>query len=102
MNILQLILSILSGIVACIPLAIKLVQYVKLAVKEKNWQHLLHLVMISMQAAENNYVTGETKKASVIKAVEELADSIDYVIDEDELSQLIDDLVTLTKKVNAG
>ena len=34
---LQLIVSVLAGLATAIPLAIKLVEYVQKAVKEKNW-----------------------------------------------------------------
>lgn len=100
MNILQLILSIISGIVACIPLAIKLVQYVQAAAKEKNWQKLLALVMAEMQTAEEGFTQGASKKEYVMKSVESLASTIDYPINTNELSSLIDALCELTKNVN--
>ena len=37
--------SILSGLAIAIPLVVKLIEYVKKAVKEKNWNKLLDLVM---------------------------------------------------------
>ena len=37
----EIIIAILSGLAACIPLVIKLVQYVEKAIKEKNWSALL-------------------------------------------------------------
>ena len=36
-QIIQIIVSILTGLAACIPLAVKLVQYAQQAAKEKNW-----------------------------------------------------------------
>ena len=44
MEYLDIILSIIAGLGAAIPLVIKLVQYVQAAVKEKNWSKLLELV----------------------------------------------------------
>ena len=44
-QIVSLIVALLSGLATCIPLALKLVQYVKKATQEKNWAALLDLVM---------------------------------------------------------
>lgn len=41
MEYLDVILSIVAGLAAAIPLVIKLVQYVQAAVKEKNWNNCL-------------------------------------------------------------
>ena len=51
-QIVQLIVAILTGLATCIPLAVKLVEYVKTATKEKNWANLLGLGMSLMQQAE--------------------------------------------------
>ena len=40
---LQLIVSVLAGLATAIPLAIKLVEYVQTAVKEKNWGKVLDI-----------------------------------------------------------
>jgi len=49
---LQLIASIVAGLITAIPLAIKLVEYVKKAVKEKNWGKVLDMVMKYMETAD--------------------------------------------------
>ena len=41
----EFIVSILAGLAAAIPLVVKLVEYVQKAVKEKNWEKMLALVM---------------------------------------------------------
>ena len=41
--------SILSGLAIAIPLVVKLIEYVKKAVKEKNWNKLLDLVLSKIQ-----------------------------------------------------
>ena len=53
MEYLDIILSIIAGLGAAIPLVIKLVQYVQAAVKEKNWSKLLELVINLIEEAEN-------------------------------------------------
>ena len=50
---LQLIVSVLAGLATAIPLAIKLVEYVQKAVKEKNWGKVLDMVMKYMATAED-------------------------------------------------
>ena len=41
----RLIVSVLSGLAATIPLVVQLVKYVQRAIKEKNWPQVVNLVM---------------------------------------------------------
>lgn len=100
MNILQLIISILSGLAVTIPLVIKLVHYVQAAYKERNWSKLLSLVMAQMAVAEKKFATGAERKEYVMMAIKASADTIDYDIDMAVVSKLIDDLCALSKEVN--
>ena len=100
MNILQLIISILSGLAVTIPLIIKLVYYVQAAIKERNWSKLLSLVMAQMAVAEKKFATGAERKEYVMMAIKASADTIDYDIDMAVVSKLIDDLCALSKEVN--
>ena len=61
-QIVQLIVAILTGLATCIPLAVKLVEYVKTATKEKNWANLLVLVMSLMEQAERSSTTAQPEK----------------------------------------
>ena len=61
MEYLDVILSIVAGLAAAIPLVIKLVQYVQAAVKEKNWNKLLDLVMNLMEEAEIKFADGASQ-----------------------------------------
>lgn len=101
MEYLDVILSIVAGLAAAIPLVVKLVQYVTAAVKEKNWNKLLDLVMNLIEEAEIKFADGTTRKAWVMAMVAASADSINYDIDMSAISELIDSLCDLTKKVNA-
>jgi hypothetical protein len=102
MNILELILEILSGLIIAIPLVIKLVEYVKKSAMEKNWNNLIRLVMNLMATAEEKFDNGADRKEWVIAMVRASADTINYPISEKELGDLIDNLCTLTKKVNVA
>ena len=101
MEYLDIILSIVAGLAAAIPLVIKLVQYVQKAIKEKNWGQLLDLVMSLMEEAEEKFADGATRKEWVMAMVQASAESINYDIDLAAISELIDSLCDLTKKVNA-
>ena len=93
-------LSILSGLAVIIPLVIKLVEYVQKAVKEKNWTDLMELVMELMKTEEGKFETGEERKEFVIMALKASADTINYDIDLDVVSRMIDDLCAMSKSVN--
>ncbi len=96
----EIIVSILSGLVITIPLVVKLVEYVKKAVQEKEWNKLLALVMKLMAEAEEKFDNGADRKSWVIGMVEASADIVDYKIDIEQLSNLIDQLCDMSKKVN--
>lgn len=96
-----IIASILAGVATCIPLAVKLVQYVQKAIREKNWTALLELVMKYMAEAEQKFDTGAERKEWVLVMIKASADSVNYDIDLDVVGQMIDDLCDLTNVVNA-
>ena len=99
---LELIIAIISGIAACIPLVIKLVDYVKALAKEKNWGKLVVIVSSFMAEAETLYSDGASKKDYVISSVLAIAKTIDYPVDKEMLGELIDNLASLTNKVNVN
>ena len=96
----EIIISILSGIAMCVPLVITLVNTIKSLYKEKNWDKLVVIVSNFMAEAETLYSDGASKKEYVINSVLAIAKTIDYPVDKDMLSELIDSLVVLSKKVN--
>ena len=102
MDILELILEILSGLIIVIPLVVKLVEYVKKSAMEKNWNNLIRLVMSLMATAEEKFNNGADRKEWVIAMVQASADTINYPISEKELGDLIDNLCALTKKVHVA
>lgn len=100
-QIVSLVVALLTGLAACIPLVIKLVQYVQEAAKEKNWASLLGLVVDLMEQAEQKFQDGATRKEWVMAMVVASAEYINYPLDTSALSELIDGLVDMTKVVNA-
>lgn len=97
----EIVIEILSGLVVMIPLVVKLVEYVKAAAKEKNWNDLLNLVMNLMEQAEGKFDNGADRKEWVLVMVKASADTINYDIDLVKVSKLIDSLCAMTQIVNA-
>lgn len=95
------LVAILSGLVTAIPLVAKLVEYVQKAVKEKNWNKLLDLVMKYMATAEEKFDNGADRKEWVLARVKSSADTINYDIDMESVATLIDSLCSMSKVVNA-
>lgn len=99
-DILKLIVAIISGVSACIPLVIKLVEYIKALAKEKNWGKLVVIVSNFMAEAETLFPDGASKKDYVINSVMAIAKTIDYPVDKEMLGELIDNLTALSNKIN--
>jgi hypothetical protein len=102
MDILELLIEILGGLVVIIPLVVKLVEYVKKSALEKNWNNLIRLLLNLIATAEEKFDNGADRKQWVIAMIQASANTINYPITEKELGDLIDNLVALTKKVNVA
>lgn len=99
-HIVSIIVAILTGLATCIPLAVKLYQSVKEAIQEKNWPHLLGLVVDLIEEAEEKFTDGATRKEWVMAMVQTSAEYINYPVDTQALSDMIDALCDMTKIVN--
>lgn len=99
-QIISVAVAVLTGLSACIPLAYKLIQYVKKATQEKNWAALLGLVISLMEEAETKFTDGATRKEWVMAMVQTSAEYINYPVNVAALSELIDTLCDITKVVN--
>ena len=96
----QAVISILSGVAVLIPLMIKLYEYIEAAVKEKNWNHMLKLVMNLMAEAEKLYDNGAEKKEWVLNELRAMADTLNYDIDWAVVSDMIDSICDVSKEIN--
>lgn len=96
----EILISILSGLAATIPLVIKLVEWVRKAIQEKNWNQLVTLVMNLMAEAEGKFDNGADRKEWVLGMVEASAKTINYNVDLEQVGELIDSLCAMSKKVN--
>ena len=95
-----IILPILSGLITAIPLLITLVKYIQKVIKEKNWGAVVQLVLKLMAEAEQLYSDGAEKKQYVMSAIKEMESTLQYDVDEKAIGDLIDSVVTATKKIN--
>lgn len=97
----ELIIAVLSGLVATIPLVVQLVKYVKAAIQEKNWSKVMQLVLNLMTKAEENYATGAERKKYVMDSIESIKDTLNYQVDMEQISIMIDAIVAASKTINA-
>lgn len=97
----NLIVSILSGIAVCIPVVLKLIEYVRKLWREKNWAPIMQLVLKYMTEAEKLYETGAERKEYVMSAIKAIEHTLNYDIDEKVLSEMIDSIVLASKTINA-
>ena len=95
-----IILPIISGLMAAVPLVIKLVEYVQKVAKEKNWKAVVQLVLRLMAEAEQNYANGAERKKYVMSSIKTMEETLQYDIDEKAIGELIDSIVLATKKIN--
>lgn len=100
MNWVNIVVSILSGMAVLIPLVVKLVEYVQKATKEKNWSSMLQLLMNLMAEAEKKFQYGADKKEWVLGELRAIANTLNYEIDWEVISEMIDALCEMAKEVN--
>lgn len=97
----EIIVSILTGIATAIPLVVELIKYVKESVREKNWGKLVSLVLTLIQEAEEKFDNGADRREWVLSMVQASADTINYDINLELVGELVDNLCTMSKSVNA-
>lgn len=91
---------ILVGLAVLIPMVIALIKYVTKAAKDKNWNIIVKMVLDLMVQAEKDYSTGAEKKEFVMNQLRIAAKTVDFEIDWDKVSDLIDALCEMAKEVN--
>lgn len=100
MDILNIILSIILGLGALTPVVIALVRYIKLAIQEKNFVDIMDIVLDLMPEAEEQFDTGAQKKKYVMDNIKSVSDILGYKVNLNDISKMIDALVSLSKKIN--
>ena len=95
-------MNTLYYIAILIPLMVKLVRTIQAATKEKNWSQVLKIVMELMEEAEENYLDGATRKEWVISELKAMSKTLNYDIDWDVISDMIDKICAASKTINKG
>lgn len=98
----RMVVAILSGLATSIPLVVQLVKYVQKTIREKNWPEVMKVVTDYMTRAETMFEKGADRKEWVMTMVEAFAVTVDYDIDMAKISDLIDELCRMSKKVNVS
>lgn len=96
----QAIISILSGVAVLVPLMIKLIQFIQANVREKNWNQMLKLVMNLMAEAEEKFEKGSDKKEWVMGELKAMSNTLNYDIEWDVVSDMIDKICDVSKELN--
>jgi hypothetical protein len=96
----EIVISMLTGLTATIPLVIELIKYVKQSIKEKNWGSLVSLVVKLVSEAESKFDNGVDRKEWVMSMIQASADTINYDVNLDLVSELIDSLCVMSNVVN--
>lgn len=96
----NLIVAILTGLAIAIPLVVQLVKYIKEAVRGKNYNNIMMLVMNLMVEAEKEYTNGADKKSYVLATIKSMEKTLNYDIDEEAIGVMIDNIVKASKNIN--
>ena len=91
---------ILVGLAILIPMMIALIKYVNKAAEDKNWNVIVKMVLDLMVQAEQDYSTGAERKEFVMNQLKVMAKTVDFEIDWDKVSDLIDALCDMAHEVN--
>ena len=105
MTVINFILEHAAAIVAIIGLLYTTVKFVTDAAQKKNWTALVALVMADMKTAEQEYVSGATRKEWVMSMLEAHAKACNYTLTDDDItkiSNMIDGMCDMAKTVNAA
>lgn len=101
----KIIVDVLAGLAVVIPLVVKLVEAVRSATKEKNWNALLKMTIEYMETAESKFADGATRKEWVMAMVKTSAVTINYELDEvamAKISDLIDSICDAADIINSS
>lgn len=105
MQIWNMIAPILSGLIVCVPLVIKLIEVTRESIRKGNWNKLVGMVADYMAQAEVKIEDNATRKEWVLGMIRTSAYQIDYDLTELEwqkIGDMIDQLCKMAKTVNNG
>lgn len=104
MSILNFIITILSGIMVCVPILLALGAAITECVREKNWSAIVSFVLDYMAQAENLFEKGADRKTWVMEMLDEVVIQLNYPYDDDaraKVSAMIDDICDASRIINS-
>lgn len=104
MSILNIIVTILSGIMVCVPILLALGSAITECVQEKNWSAIVTFVLDYMVEAEQLFEKGADRKTWVMQMLEEVVIQLNYPYDDEarnKVSAMIDDICDAAKIINS-
>lgn len=104
MSILDIIVTILSGIMVCVPILLALGSAISECVREKNWSAIVTFVLDYMVEAEQLFEKGADRKTWVMEMLEEVVIQLNYPYDDEarnKVSAMIDDICEASRIINA-
>lgn len=104
MSILNIIVTILSGIMVCVPILLALGSAITECVQEKNWSAIVTFVLDYMVEAEQLFEKGADRKTWVMEMLEEVVIQLNYPYDDEarnKVSAMIDDICEASKIINS-
>lgn len=104
MSILDIIVTILSGIMVCVPILLALGSAISECVREKNWSAIVTFVLDYMIEAEQLFEKGADRKTWVMEMLEEVVIQLNYPYDDEarnKVSAMIDDICEAAKIINS-
>lgn len=99
-NWIELIIKTLPGLAASIVLVFKLIQYIQKYTREKNWPEMLDFLMNLMKTAEDKFENGADRKQWVMAMMKAAADQLNYDLNMDVISEMIDSMCDMANVVN--
>lgn len=100
LEILRMIVSIVTGIAAIIPVTVELIKYVKKYIQCKDWDRIVQMVTPFMIEAENLFAEGASRKEWVMRMVAQSAETAHLEVDMDKVGGLIDSVCEASKSIN--
>lgn len=99
-DILSLISIIIIGVGVCFAFVVQFIKRFTIAIKEKDFGKIMELILDLIPEAEERFSTGAERKEYVMSNIKSISATLGYKVDEDRISEMIDAVITLTKKVN--
>lgn len=97
----EIVIQIVLILVSVTPLVIALINFVRKCATEKNWKALVKVALHVITEAESKFDNGDDKLDYAISVIKTAAKDIEYEISEEEIKTLINDVIAVTKQVNA-